>query len=474
MNGKKRICAAILTFFFLCACVPTPDHEVVVNKADGVAEERIFATPMTSAAPFEEQPKTLQSEGVPKHWEAEASTEYVTVEIDAEVICPEGPYPVDRIEEYAFTLADVNKAISGMYPNVVGYLPIDDGGDHASKEIWERILENTLRGFAHREPDGSITYHPLEYHENALAHAKNGLAQSVSQEGRFLPGDRLPDDFKSKNGALLLLDDGREIRVHIGRQEIAVFEEQAAMYTELDPATEPCFMDDPIQFHPSISPQEARKMAEAYIAHLGLSEELTFAHMEKAGIASIIEQAYVSEGYQVEFTRTGSYPARSFYLMDTCFLMNFQDTEVYNVPLGYPETLFLYVSEKGIESMEWKKPFRLAGRANDDVALLPFSELSDLAIRYFKLGHAHLEQPFYSGFLVTSATLTVLPQRLKDEQGLVLMPVWVLQMDPYLLKQDRSLDRSKMDKALLRPYVLVINAVDGSRISLPYDTTKAN
>ena len=464
----KRILSILLCVALLLACQPTPDHEIIVNKGDGIAEDRIFAAPDASAAPNAEQPTAEQSDRFPTHWEADASTENVTVTIDADVIYPEGPCPVDRIENRVLTIADVNSAITAMYPNMIGYLPVNDNTESCSKEVWERILESTVRGFAHEEADGSITYLPWDGQNEAIQWARNGYRDAEEQEGRFSSASRLPEDFTSKSGALLLLDDGREIRVRINPQSLTVYEAQTQTWAQSSPPWDYA-TDTPITLHPAIQPETARETAERFIEQIGLSGELTFAGMEAACLESKMEFGYVSQGYQVEFTRTGSYPARSFFLLASGLLLRFSEDTQYHSPIGLPETMLLYVTENGVEWMEWERPYQIKERLNENVELLPFSEIEEIAIRYFQIGHAWIEQPLYEGFLVSSATLTVLPQRLKDDQGLVLMPVWVLQMDVYGTHKDRTIDTTVKPLYIDRPYLLLINAIDGSRVSLPMD-----
>ena len=43
----KRLSILLLVLLMLTACLPTPEHEYVINKSDNTVEEKISATPKT-------------------------------------------------------------------------------------------------------------------------------------------------------------------------------------------------------------------------------------------------------------------------------------------------------------------------------------------------------------------------------------------------------------------------------------------
>ncbi|MBR4906304.1 MAG: hypothetical protein IKZ44_05560, partial [Clostridia bacterium] len=81
-----------------------------------------------------------------------------------------------------------------------------------------------------------------------------------------------------------------------------------------------------------------------------------------------------------------------------------------------------------------------------------------------KLGCANVHDPF--GFVGSSMTLSAIPQPLKDG-GVVLMPVWILQMDFYPLTPDRTAIDYSSQPEDAATFMLVINAIDGSRCVMP-------
>ena len=467
----KRIIILVLVFGFFIACVPTPEQEIVVNKGDAVADEKILSIDHPSERP-EHDARDLH---IPSHWTADASTEGVIVKIDAEVTASEGPYTVDRVENRVITNEDVNRILDEMYPNMIGYAPIDPKGSAVSKEIWTRCIETSIRGYAHREPDGSITYLPWDAQQATITNAEDNYRKAQFRADRFIDAASLPIDVNFSNGVTILLDDGREILIRKHMSELSIYEGETWTYPEHWMPYEACDMDHPIDIVPTITPEAAKDTAVAFMKKVGLGD-LTLANIEKAAKESWYENAYVSFGYKVEFNRSGGYPACSLWDAYTTYTMQFDsDDPEYNTPIGFPETCIVYVTEDGIDSIEWTNAQIICEHVNPDVALLPFDEIAEIAIRYCKIGHAYETKEILSGhylpdlgFSVDRMILTVMPQRLKDRSDIVLMPVWVLVMTPHHMKSDGTFDESRPHERSENS-VLVINAIDGTRVQLPRD-----
>ena len=66
----KRILALLFAMIFLCACVPTPDEEVVIHKNEGTLEQQLAATPV----PDYQSEDFVKAEGEPEAVTAEQNT----------------------------------------------------------------------------------------------------------------------------------------------------------------------------------------------------------------------------------------------------------------------------------------------------------------------------------------------------------------------------------------------------------------
>ena len=75
----KRISVLLVLLLVLCACVPTPETEYVVNKADNTVEEKL------NAASTENRD---QKEIFPEHWTEEKTPidDHLSLFIDADLI----------------------------------------------------------------------------------------------------------------------------------------------------------------------------------------------------------------------------------------------------------------------------------------------------------------------------------------------------------------------------------------------------
>lgn len=102
---KKRL-AILFAMILLCACVPTPEEEFVISKADVDTEEVLLKTAEPVDSNSGKSHETLMERlGAPSHWTEEAFTAKIpfdatlTVNIDAEVHVPD----VERIGVYTVT-----------------------------------------------------------------------------------------------------------------------------------------------------------------------------------------------------------------------------------------------------------------------------------------------------------------------------------------------------------------------------------
>ena len=109
----KRILALLFAMIFLCACVPTPEEEYVVNRGDHKIEEQIEATPVpeenqTVALPESTNvvdpalmPFLVNGEGqslTVSHWDDMLGNDNMKIKIDADVITAnQTTFPVYRI-----------------------------------------------------------------------------------------------------------------------------------------------------------------------------------------------------------------------------------------------------------------------------------------------------------------------------------------------------------------------------------------
>ena len=131
----KRIICVLLISLMLCACVPTPEQEYVVNKGDSALAQKLDATGEPDA----------QNDALllfPERWE-EAETEVyqgVYIGVNAEITQKtDGRYPVCRTKNAQFTTEDVIEKL-----NLLLSKPVETYDFAYTKEYWKNVLKQYL------------------------------------------------------------------------------------------------------------------------------------------------------------------------------------------------------------------------------------------------------------------------------------------------------------------------------------------
>jgi hypothetical protein len=101
---KKEIIICIISIMLVCACVPTPTEEFVVNRSDNVAQQIIEASPVPEIS---EQGHFVPI-SFPEEWNDMIETPHLSIPIKAEVITSgQSIYPVRTVQKKRFTASDV-------------------------------------------------------------------------------------------------------------------------------------------------------------------------------------------------------------------------------------------------------------------------------------------------------------------------------------------------------------------------------
>lgn len=155
---KAVVLTLIIGFLLFAACVPTPDHEFVVNKAEIDTDTVLHATAAPSgnadlstdknAIPDSPHDGVLLSDriGAPAHWSEDAFSKQVpfdtlTVEIDADVFVPD----TERVGVYTATF-DVPFSETQQKGLVLKYLGDERPFKADVKEYWRKWqIEEEIR-----------------------------------------------------------------------------------------------------------------------------------------------------------------------------------------------------------------------------------------------------------------------------------------------------------------------------------------
>lgn len=164
---KRTVSVVLLTIWLLScmACQPTPEEEIVNNRADGALAKAIDAKPV--------EPYTLETT---EKWEETFEVRDQPVKVDAEVLVPDtDTYPVVTIAEKDLTeedAADFFKALFGEQVEVRQQLRSYD-------ELLEDILLAERGRYRGEDEDtGEILY---ERDEEEIAGLKDLLAETPTE-----------------------------------------------------------------------------------------------------------------------------------------------------------------------------------------------------------------------------------------------------------------------------------------------------
>ena len=178
-NKKVKMMAIVLTslLLFTCfttACQPTPEEDVIVNKAD--AEENIVEN---------EEGDSLSGYEVPEHWTETVEKEDVTINIDADISLPsEGSISVTRYTPLIYTQEDTDNFVAYfagdkklyLYPTVFtkedyqemlveakrgtlvdGEYVVTEGSEEYVKQL-EELIETAPTDSSKQYTDATLTY----------------------------------------------------------------------------------------------------------------------------------------------------------------------------------------------------------------------------------------------------------------------------------------------------------------------------
>ena len=131
----KRIAILLLAVLLLAACVPTPEEEIVANKAEGRLEDLIETDAVEAYAPEDEARSLRSLLGAPETVQEELSSHVwggtLHIDVDATVEIPDvSVFPVCLIGEKRFSAEQKERFVKSV---------LGDGPYYAfNRSIFER------------------------------------------------------------------------------------------------------------------------------------------------------------------------------------------------------------------------------------------------------------------------------------------------------------------------------------------------
>ncbi len=447
----KRLIATLLLLMLLCACVPTPDQEAVVNKAEHSIEDTL-AAPDADVYRYE----------APERWEETIEMKNLNIVIDADVVLPDTDrYPIQTIQRHTFTGEDAMTLLNACFTG-----PFELRENTYSMAELDEDIRFELRGNAVDCDDetGEVTWEPLTEETEALIELKERRAQCPSED-TFVP--LAPDKLVHRGEPYAIrTGDGVLLYVHFHKDAIQVYTIRNGYTQDEHTVWMGGFYGEPWHKtldHIMITEEEAQMEAAAVLDRAGLSRQFGVGLMEKGRIArAIVEEPYyqvLSEGYILRISRNGGgyvpFPqGGGMYMEDQRSAFFEQPTEESFSQKWSQDWFELYVSEQGVGYVGWFGPNELVTEANGNVRLMPFEEIQTHIRDDLHYSYAWTDEgnrgitELHVKKIVLSCTIERIPNNL-DEAALV--PAWVIVYND-----------SRSEKVKGHDKIMLINAIDGS------------
>ncbi len=451
----KRLLIVFLSLLLLCACVPTPTEEAVVNKAEHSIKDTLSAKD-AEAYRYE----------APSHWTETIEMKKLNIVIDADVILPEsGRYPLQTIQRHEFTGTDVLNLLNACFAG-----PFALRENRYSMAELDEDLRMELRGnvIDSDEVTGEVTFEPLTEDTETLLELRERMAECPAED-TFVPLDP---------AALSPRSEPYVIRAGDGTLLYLFYQKNAVMISTLrngevqDEATvwNGGFFGEP--WHRTIdgivvSEEIAEETANAVLERAGLSDQFGVGLTEKGRMAhAIVDAPYyevASTGYIFRISRTGGgympFPqGGGMFQEDRRSALYEPPTEESYAQKWSMDWIELYVSDSGVNYFGWFDPNAFVTEANENVALMPFDDIrahirDDLRFSYAwtdegnnGITELHIKR------IVLSCAIARIPN---DPDEAALVPAWVVVYSD-----------SRSEKVKGHEKLMLINAIDGSYLHI--------
>lgn len=477
MDSGKEL--AVKRFFWifllllLSGCVPTPEYESVMNRADGVLEEKLAASPAVVPVSVWAQDESVESgaapesapaatpfsiaEPFPDRWEEEAALRPgLTLSIRADVVQPEAPvYPVLRTEPIGITPAWAQTILETVLPAPVSVAP-----DEMTKEDWTREFRAFMaEADASQGGDRDLISLSQEEIDAEAAFYMERIAEAPERnEPRPVSDYR---DLTLSASYIYTLASGEQAYVSVNDSFLSVcrdccdvpyllYETQYASdrvwNRELDRLWKPVTLEW----------EKAEQTALAALNSLGFSDfAIAEAHPANLMQGRGAHQS-VGQGWGFVFLRDCGYPLLRRFTATSFLTYDETENTQYSRPIR-ESYLELFVDESGLRFFSIDHPRRVQKIENENVALLPFPEVIERLKNTVAFGMYGGSEADPATPSVWRAVLTTYTTPVRSGDGYYEMPCWVFLFRP------RGSDAFEEEEQITKEAIL-INAIDGSVI----------
>ncbi len=452
----KRICIVLLSLALLLACVPTPDAEVVINKADGTLEEIIHPAtvpPETDAtlptAGIASPPASAGTTATPMkeyHWEGSfsvaAAMDRLDVFVDATVQVPEsGTAPVYRISY----LPPEREQIDLLLRTFFGDSPVFVADRTKTKAYYKAQMER-YAAEKDRETDAAV----IAQWQMLLDRTAKDYAEAPEAQQAVTWDGKMADDvlLMAENG------DGTYRYLHVNNQRIS-FEDAPDTTQYIRSRT----MQRSIETDEEAA---ALQLCERVLDALGI--DAAFAGIRSTQESTRAFGSRIADGYVLWFDPLyGGYPVTA----EERF-MGFQEAldaaggssdagPTYSIPYEQEQLSMVAVGDH-IESFLFTGTPHVLQTENEAAALLPYARIRELFENSIgKVMFVNKGEPMKLNVHTVRLTMRRVPIENRQTE-FYLLPVW-----EFLAAVESG--HPSMDASLQAVCVLRLNALDGSIVS---------
>ena len=454
-NAMKRIFILCL-FLLLVGCVPTPDHEVVVNRADGSLLEAVLstATPDTSIdTPIKEtelHEKSPCSNGLNsfygEKWNEKIEDGNRQFIINTEFEYTDANCPVYIAERGYFDVAKANEIVKIIAPNAINMRDFS-----LTKDEIKSNLEAAIRGHwvDNGSGEGHFESYPGQDEEIAYWSELWKSTDDSSGWGDFRNIDSIPVKVR------YLCEDGHIVYLSIKERNLSCGID-TSIYAVVQPESWVIAggarlneLPGTIIEKPSISMQEAKDIADKMVADLGV-DYMDLASFEKARMVDGMNAEILSTGWQLTYTFSkDAYLAVDYAQIKESYVISDEDS--YSIPWKM-EYIMIYIDDNGVRRLYWNEPIKILSCVNDNASVMDASDMMSCIrnrLRYCTIYPCTITVKR----IILAGYMTRVPNK-QDES--YIMPTWVV-----LYTVNNGMDLT--DDIT---YFLAINAIDGSSVSM--------
>ncbi len=463
----------LLTVLCLLACVPTPEHEFVVNKADDAVEIKLSATPKPENVLSNDVEAPISvPQIIPEHWtESYDANETLRISVDAEIIRKtDGLYPVFRTKSEEFDRERICALLHTLLPK-----PKSVSAETATKQQWVDAYKSWLEQVSQYEawvnagrPNDGTDREEIDLSPEKLEEQSKWYMDRINEATDASEACAVSDygSVPLYCNAVYTLEDGESVFVSANGDAISFARGcrgGVCLYTEAQMQWDKRYDDPKVKLWkaPILSEVDAKDMMIKELTRAGLDGFIA----GKGQNASLLDYygeklSYVESGWMFSLARDfGGYPLLSMPF--TSVNLDYGTaTDAYNAPI-LTEELSVFVNENGIRALRFGNPKSVVGLVNGNVELLPFEDAKTriknalsvcFPIAYYR---EYGEQVTLDVYRIVLSTQTM---RAKDSDETYEMPCYIVYFD-YM-----DLEKAERDNPIYSHSAIVINAVDGSTV----------